>query len=68
MKLVPFEQIAIAAGVSVRTVARATQGRLLTAYKQGRKALIDIEAPATEKYIASWQATREAAQAREVQS
>jgi hypothetical protein len=53
MNLVPFEQIAMSAGVSLRTVARAGQRKLLVPYKQGRKALIDAEAPATERYLAS---------------
>jgi hypothetical protein len=58
MNLVSFEQIALAAGVSLRTVARDVQRRLLIPYKQGRKALIDLEATATAKYIASRQATQ----------
>ena len=61
MNLVPFEQIALAAGVSLRTVARDVQRKLLTPYHQGRKALIDAEAPATANYIASRQAVAEAA-------
>jgi hypothetical protein len=43
----------MSAGVSLRTVARAVQRKLLVPYKQGRKALIDAEAPATERYLAS---------------
>jgi hypothetical protein len=56
MDLVPFEQIALAAGVSLRTIARDVKRRLLTPYRQGRKALIDVKAPATERYLASRQA------------
>jgi hypothetical protein len=63
MNLVSFEQIALAAGVSLRTVARDVKRRLLTPYKQGRKALIDAEAPATANYIASRRAANEATQA-----
>jgi hypothetical protein len=63
MNLVPFEQIALAAGVSLRTVARDVKRRLLIPYKRGRKALIDLEATGTAKYIASRQATNEATQA-----
>ena len=59
MNLVPFEQIAMAAGVSLCTVARDVQRRLLVPYKQGRKALIDADAPATTEYIAGHQKTRE---------
>jgi hypothetical protein len=56
MNLVPFEQIAMSAGVSLRTVARDVQRKLLVPYRQGRKVLIDAEAPATERYLASRQA------------
>jgi hypothetical protein len=63
MKLVNFEQIALSAGVSLRTVARDVQRRLLTPYHQGRKALIDAEAPATVNYLASRRAGAEVAQA-----
>jgi hypothetical protein len=63
MNLVPFEQIALAAGVSLRTVARDVKRRLLIPYRQGRKALIDAEAPATADYLASRQAANDAAQA-----
>jgi hypothetical protein len=63
MNLVPYETIAMSAGVSLRTVARDVKRRLLTPYKRGRKALIDLEATATAKYIASRQATNEATQA-----
>jgi hypothetical protein len=64
MNLVPFEQIAMSAGVSLRTVARDVQRKLLVPYRQGRKALIDAEAPATERYLASRQAEAEAQRAR----
>jgi hypothetical protein len=64
MNLVPFEQIAMSAGVSLRTVARDVQRKLLVPYRQGRKALIDVEAPATERYLASRQAEAEAQRAR----
>jgi hypothetical protein len=64
MNLVPFEQIAMSAGVSLRTVARDVQRKLLSPYHQGRKALIDAEAPATEKYLASRRAEAEAQRAR----
>jgi hypothetical protein len=63
MNLVSFEQIALAAGVSLRTVARDVKRRLLIPYRQGRKALSDAEAPATERYIASRRAAHEATQA-----
>jgi hypothetical protein len=63
MNLVPFEQIALAAGVSLRTVARDVKRRLLIPYRQGRKALIDLEATATAKYTASRRAAHEATQA-----
>jgi hypothetical protein len=63
MNLVPFEQIAMSAGVSLRTVARDVQRKLLTPYRQGRKALIDAEAPATADYLASRRAASEATQA-----
>ena len=63
MNLVPFEQIAMSAGVSLRTVARDVQRKLLTPYRQGRKALIDAEAPATADYLASRRAANEATQA-----
>ena len=60
MNLVPFEQIAMSAGVSLRTVARDVQRKLLTPYRQGRKALIDAEAPATADYLARRRAVNEA--------
>jgi hypothetical protein len=63
MNLVPFEQIAMSAGVSLRTVARDVKRRLLIPYKQGRKALIDEEAPATVNYLATRRAGAEVAQA-----
>jgi hypothetical protein len=63
MNLVSFEQIALAAGVSLRTVARDVQRRLLIPYKQGRKALIDAEAPATADYLGRRRAANEVAQA-----
>ena len=63
MNLVPFEQIAMSAGVSLRTVARDVQRKLLVPYKQGRKALIDAEAPATADYLARRRAANEVAQA-----
>jgi hypothetical protein len=63
MNLVSFEQIALDAGVSLRTVARDVKRRLLIPYKQGRKALIDEEAPATVDYLTSRRAANEAAQA-----
>ena len=63
MNLVPYETIAMSAGVSLRTVARDVKRRLLIPYKQGRKALIDAEAPATANYIASRRAIGEETQA-----
>jgi hypothetical protein len=63
MNLVPFEQIAMSAGVSLRTVARDVQRKLLVPYRQGRKALIDAEAPATVDYLTSRRAANEATQA-----
>jgi hypothetical protein len=63
MNLVSFEQIALDAGVSLRTFARDVKRKLLTPYKQGRKALIDAEAPATADYLARRRAASEVAQA-----
>jgi hypothetical protein len=63
MNLVPYETIAMSAGVSLRTVARDVKRRLLTPYKRGRKALIDAEAPATADYLARHRAANEVAQA-----
>jgi hypothetical protein len=63
VNLVPFEQIAMSAGVSLRTVARDVQRRLLVPYHPGRKALIDADAPATSNYIANRRAANEVAQA-----
>jgi hypothetical protein len=45
MNLVPYETIAMSAGVSLRTVTRDVKRRLLIPYKRGRKALIDADAP-----------------------
>ena len=63
MNLVSFEQIALEAGVSVRTVARDVQRRLLSPYHQGRKALIDQDAPATADYISKHRLGREVREA-----
>ena len=57
MNLVPYEQIAAEAGISLRTVARDVQRRLLTSHKLNGKVWIDADAAA--EYIAA----RKAAQA-----
>jgi hypothetical protein len=50
MNLVPFEQIAVEAGVSARTICRDVKRGKLRSYKVDGKALID--AGAAREYIA----------------
>jgi excisionase family DNA binding protein len=56
MHLVPYEQIAVEAGVSVRTICRDVKRGKLRSYKVGGKALID--AGAAREYIADKAARR----------
>jgi hypothetical protein len=56
MNLVPYEQIAANAGISLRTVIRDVQRRLLTSHRLGGKVWIDADAAAG--YIASRRAVK----------
>jgi hypothetical protein len=51
MHLLPYENIAVEAGVSVRTIARDVRRGKLKSYKVNGKSLID--AGAAQEYIAS---------------
>jgi hypothetical protein len=57
MHLVPYEQIAVEAGVSVRTICRDVKRGKLRSYKVDGKALID--AGAAREYIAARRPERE---------
>ena len=56
MHLVPYEQIAVEAGVSVRTICRDVKRGELRSYKVDGKSLID--AGAAREYIADKRAAR----------
>jgi hypothetical protein len=52
MHLLPYEQIAVEAGVSARTIARDVKRGKLRTYKVNGKALIDAGAAQAQEYIA----------------
>jgi hypothetical protein len=52
MHLVSYEQIAVEAGVSVRTICRDVKRGKLRSYKVDGKALIDACAAQAQEYIA----------------
>jgi hypothetical protein len=58
MHLVPFEKIAVEAGVSVRTIARDVKRGKLRSYKVDGKSLIDAGAAQAQEYIAGRAAAR----------
>jgi hypothetical protein len=60
MHLVPYEQIAVEAGVSVRTICRDVKRGKLRSYKVDGKSLID--AGSAREYIADKAAAKAAGQ------